>query len=64
VLNNKFLDEMKKLKKIKLECSTKEQIECLSNSGMNRIRGGYTLSTTTVTPSGGSNDGDDGIMGD
>jgi hypothetical protein len=42
-----------------MESLDKEPIKCLSNSGMNKIRGGYVLPTLTVTPSGASNDGCD-----
>jgi hypothetical protein len=36
-------NKMKKLKKAKMESLDKEQIKCLSNSGMNKIRGRSSL---------------------
>jgi natural product precursor len=50
---------MKKLRKIKLERIDLTEVRSLSGAKLSRIKGGYTSSTATVTPTGGSDDGKD-----
>ena len=52
-------NDMKTLKKISLEKISDLETQVLTNAKMNRIKGGYTLNTITVTPDGNSDDGKD-----